>query len=95
MDWATQIRNRIGIHGETTLPPKIEEAWKWKQFAGIIDELTAEPYEELQHKAVSFSKELRQKNSLVDRVFGVVSFVAANRKRLSYASSPAGLEEDG
>ena len=65
MDWANQIRNRIGIHGETTLPPKVEEAWKWKQFAGIIDELTAEPYEELQHKAVSLSKELRQKTALM------------------------------
>ena len=65
MEWATQIRNRIGIHGETTLPPEIEQAWKWKQFAGIIGELTEEPYEELQRKAVSLSKELRQKTALL------------------------------
>lgn len=64
-DWACQIRNRVGIHGETTLPQMIEEAWKWKQFAGIIDGITAEPYEELQYKAVALSQELRQKTAIL------------------------------
>ena len=64
-DWACQIKNRVGIHGETTLPQMIEEAWKWKQFAGIIDGITAEPYEELQYKAVALSQELRQKTAIL------------------------------
>ncbi len=58
-EWANEIRNRIGINGSSSCPDTIEDAWKWKQFAGIIDSITAEPFEELQHKAVLLSKELR------------------------------------
>lgn len=61
--WAAAIRAREGIHGETVCPDTIEQAWKWKQFAGIIEEITAEPYEELQNKAVMLSKELRAKTA--------------------------------
>lgn len=60
LEWADAIRNRIGIHGELTCPQSIEDAWKWKQFAGIIDSITAEPFEELQHRAVMLSHELRR-----------------------------------
>lgn len=59
-EWANEIRNRIGINGSASCPDTIEDAWKWKQFAGIIDSITAEPFEELQHKAVMLSKELRR-----------------------------------
>lgn len=62
-EWADQIRNRVGIHGETTPPSTIQEAWKWKQFVGIIDELTAEPYQELQYKTAALSKELRRQTA--------------------------------
>lgn len=58
-EWACAIQKREGIHGETTCPQNIENAWKWKQFAGIIDSITAEPFEELQQKAASLSKDLR------------------------------------
>ena len=61
--WATAIAAREGIHGETVCPDTIEQAWKWKQFAGIIEEITAEPFEELQNKAVMLSKELRGKTA--------------------------------
>jgi very-short-patch-repair endonuclease/DNA polymerase III delta prime subunit len=61
--WAAAIGSRDGIHGETVCPDTIEQAWKWKQFAGIIEEITAEPYEELQRKAVILSKELRLKTA--------------------------------
>ncbi len=59
-DWGNLIRNRIGVHGESNFPKNIEEAWKWKQFAGIIDEITAQPFEELQHQSVSLNAELRK-----------------------------------
>ena len=62
-DWALAFRDRKGIHGETVCPETIEEAWKWKQFAGIIEEITSEPYEDLQKKAVMLSKELRIKTA--------------------------------
>lgn len=58
--WAQLIENRVGIHGKDTQPSNIEEAWKWKQFAGIIGEITAQPFEELQHKSVRLNKDLRQ-----------------------------------
>jgi hypothetical protein len=59
-DWANLIRNRVGIHGESKLPLNIEDAWKWKQFAGIIDEIISQPFEELQHQLVSLNAELRK-----------------------------------
>lgn len=61
--WANAISDRNGIHGEAICPDTIEQAWKWKQFAGIIEEITAEPYEELQKKSVELSKELRKKTA--------------------------------
>ena len=59
-EWANAIRNRAGIHGNIDCPKTIEDAWKWKQFAGIIDSIISEPFEELQHKAVMLDKELRK-----------------------------------
>lgn len=59
-EWAALIRKRVGIHGDSKVPDNIEEAWKWKQFAGIIEEITAEPYEELQKKSVFLTNELRK-----------------------------------
>lgn len=62
-EWANLIRNRVGIHGQGTLPKNIEDAWKWKQFAGIIDEITAQPFEELQRRLVGLNVELRTATS--------------------------------
>ena len=62
-EWARAIAQREGIHGETVCPDTIEDAWKWKQFAGIIDDITAEPFEELQNEAVVLSKNLREKTA--------------------------------
>ena len=59
-DWANLIHNRIGIHGENHVPENTEDAWKWKQFAGIIEEITAQPFEELQHKSVALNAELHK-----------------------------------
>ncbi|SDY63473.1 Protein of unknown function [Proteiniborus ethanoligenes] len=59
-EWAKLIENRIGIHGESLVPENIVDAWKWKQFAGIIDEITAQPFEELQHKSVYLNSELKK-----------------------------------
>ncbi|MGI5885263.1 MAG: AAA domain-containing protein [Candidatus Spyradocola sp.] len=58
--WADAIRHREGIHGSTTVPDNIDEAWKWKQYAGIVEEITAEPFSVLQEKSVALSKEYRR-----------------------------------
>jgi superfamily I DNA and/or RNA helicase len=64
-EWADAIQNRVGIHGDAICPESIEDAWKWKQFAGIIESITAMPFEVLQHRAVMFANELRQMTAKV------------------------------
>jgi len=59
-DWAKAIRKREGIHSAATCPAEIEDAWKWKQFAAIIDAITSEPFEELNRQAVNLENDLRQ-----------------------------------
>lgn len=57
--WAEAIQKREGIHGEFTVPNTIEEAWKWKQLSGIIEEITKAPFIELQEDSLRLSKEYR------------------------------------
>lgn len=57
--WADAIQNRDGIHGSDTVPDTIEDAWKWKQLSGRIDEITKEPFEQLQADSLRLSKEYR------------------------------------
>lgn len=59
-EWEKLIENRVGIHGGSIVPENIEDAWKWKQFEGIIDEITNQPFEELQHKSIYLNSELRK-----------------------------------
>lgn len=58
--WAAAISNREGIHGSYVVPGTIDVAWKWKQLSGIIEELTAEPFSELQNKSIQLSKNYRK-----------------------------------
>ena len=60
IDWADAIRNRVGIHGNSTVPETIEDAWKWKQFSLISDEYLAKPFAQLQKDSISLSKEYRR-----------------------------------
>lgn len=59
-DWANQIKNRIGIHGKSVVPNKIDKAWLWKQFSGVIDEITEEPFERLQTDSMVLNKRFKQ-----------------------------------
>ena len=63
-DWADAIRQRIDIHGESSVPASIEDAWKWKQLQGILEEITAEPFQELQAKSLLLSKKYREVTAL-------------------------------
>lgn len=58
--WADSIKNRVGIHGEPVVPSTIEDAWKWKQYAEIIDDIMAEPFGELQRRSIELSKKYRE-----------------------------------
>lgn len=64
-DWANSICHREGVHGLCVMPENLEDAWKWKQLSGILDEITSEPFEELQRKSVELSKALRERTALV------------------------------
>lgn len=58
--WADAITDRVGIHGEFTVPSTIEDAWKWKQYSGIITEIASGPYDELQAESLRLSKRYRE-----------------------------------
>ena len=58
--WADAIRRRDGINGDVSVPRDIEEAWLWKQYYGIIEEITSESFSDLQKKSLELSKEYRQ-----------------------------------
>ena len=57
--WAEAIANREGIHGKSTFPDDILDAWKWKQLSGKLEEINAQPYSELQKKSVQLSRNYR------------------------------------
>lgn len=58
--WADEIKNRVGIHGSYNVPEDILDAWKWKQYNAIIEEITAESYSELQKKSLYLSQQYRK-----------------------------------
>ncbi len=58
--WAEAIKKREGIHGAATPPESIEDAWRWKQYYGIVEKLLEEPFSELQKRSFSLSKEYRK-----------------------------------
>ena len=58
-EWAKAIENRVGLHGETTVPENIEDAWKWKQYYCILSEMYGESIEDLQSRAMVLSREYR------------------------------------
>lgn len=58
--WADAIRMRRGIHGHSSVPDDIDDAWKWKQLYGIIEEITKRPFAELQSESLRLSREYRE-----------------------------------
>lgn len=58
--WAGDIRNRIGIHGNVEAPKDILDAWKYKQYITILDEITKNSLDELQEKAQKLSNDYRK-----------------------------------
>lgn len=58
--WAEAIRNREGVHGAAVVHSNIDDAWRWKQYCRIVEEIVAVPYPELQKRSLSLSKEYRR-----------------------------------
>ena len=59
-EWSNSIRDRIGVHGAGQVPDDVEEAWRWKQYAQILQDLTKEPFVELQRESLSLSRSYRK-----------------------------------
>lgn len=59
-DWAAAIQNRIGIHGDSRVPDRIQDAWKWKQLSAEVEEIIRSPFRNLQEESVRLSKEYRK-----------------------------------
>lgn len=57
--WADAIRRRKGIHGRSTVPENVEDAWKWKQLNALVADITAQPFAQLQHDSLRLSREYR------------------------------------
>ena len=62
--WADAVKHRDGIHGQTEVPNRIEDAWKWKQLSIVIDELTSVSFSELQQKCSALSRKYRDVTAL-------------------------------
>lgn len=58
--WAQEVRDRVGIHGKSTVPSNIGDAWKWKQYTEIIAEIVNNPFRELQEESMMLSKKYRE-----------------------------------
>lgn len=58
--WAEAIRKRNGIHGGAMMPENIEDAWRWKQYYGIIEKIIEEPFSDLQKRSLSLSNDYRK-----------------------------------
>ena len=58
-EWAEAIRRHSGVHGLSMVPDGIEDAWKWKQFSMILDDITSASLSEYQSESVQLSKKYR------------------------------------
>lgn len=59
-DWYAQIKNRVDLHGGNQVPGNVKDAWLWKQFVGILDEIAAESFEDLQKRSERLNIEFRK-----------------------------------
>lgn len=58
--WANDIKNRNGIHGKNKCPINIKEAWKYRQYELILDEMRKESIDILQRKSQKLSSDYRK-----------------------------------
>lgn len=65
-DWANEFKTKnINL---TSCLESIEDAWRCKQFNAYIEQITSEPFEELQEKSEKLSAYLREKTSKLAEV---------------------------
>jgi len=62
-DWAYAIQHRDGIYGENKIPVDISDAWKYRQFENIIQELHSDNYEKLQKDCFKLGELLKKQTA--------------------------------
>ncbi|MCF0151587.1 MAG: AAA family ATPase [Firmicutes bacterium] len=58
--WAEAIRSRSGVHGSCSLPFDAEEAWRYKQYAQILSDMSSVHLEDLMSESLNLSAEYRR-----------------------------------
>ncbi len=59
--WANNIKKRVGNHGEACAPDGIFDAWKWKQYVQIINEIIlGKSFNDYINESVELSKRYRK-----------------------------------
>lgn len=61
--WADAVRERSGVHGGTAVPPHIDEAWRYRQLSGILENAVKTPLGPLLKKNASLSRRYRELTS--------------------------------
>jgi superfamily I DNA and/or RNA helicase len=92
-EWSYAIKERNGIFGDIKAPENIMQAWKWKQFDGIIEEITSEPFEEIQNKCIVLSKELRNKTAKLAKYSAWYNLLLRTEKNLDMRQSLQGWKK--
>lgn len=63
--WALQIKERMGIHGASTPPDTIQDAWRWKQYGLALDSLSQGTQRELREESSQLSQDYRRETEIL------------------------------
>ena len=58
-DWADAIRNREGIHGDTSAPNNLLTVWKVRQLSMAVDEITSTSLSEAEKRVTAYVDQFR------------------------------------
>lgn len=61
--WASDIEHRVAPHNSPLPPANIKEAWRLRQYDGIIEEIGSAPVSKLQHDAIDLASRYREKTA--------------------------------
>ena len=58
--WAEDIENRVGIHGQHYPNENLQEGWLWKQFDDILNDILIDSYDALQKRYHQINGDLKE-----------------------------------
>ncbi|MEZ5401908.1 MAG: AAA domain-containing protein [Bryobacteraceae bacterium] len=57
--WAAAIGARVGVHAEAVPPPRIQDAWRWRQFTDELEQRAATSIRDLQDRLSRIEHDIR------------------------------------